>query len=400
MFDFRQTRPVVLAGAVRTPIGKFGGELRALSAVELGVAAATEALNRAGISTDDVDEAIFGHARQAGAGPNPARQVSIGAGVSESTPAFTVNQACASGLKAVMLAAQTVALGGADVVLAGGMESMSNTPYLLPEVRFGYRMGNAKVVDGMYRDGFMCPMCGDLMGATAERLAEKYQIGRKAQDDYAVETHRRAQAAKTAGRFHDEIVPVEIPARKGESVVVTTDQHPRDDLTVEDMASLPPVFKENGTVHAGNSSGVTDGGAAVLVMSEDAATRHGVNVMAHVIAATQAGVAPSIMGMGPVPAMRQLMELLRIGIPDIDLIELNEAFAAQVLAVDQELQLDQEKLNVNGGAIALGHPIGCTGTRILVTLVHEMVRRGAKRGVATLCVSGGMGSSLLVERSS
>jgi len=399
MFDFRQTRPVVLAGAVRTPIGKFGGELRALSAVELGVAAATEALKRAGISTDDVDEAIFGHARQAGAGPNPARQVSIGAGVAESTPAFTVNQACASGLKAVMLAAQTVALGGADVVLAGGMESMSNTPYLLPEARFGYRMGNAKVVDGMYRDGFMCPLCGDLMGATAERLARRYQISRKAQDGYAIETHRRAQAARVDGRFHDEIVPVEVPTPRGESVVVSTDEHPREDLTVKHLANLPPVFKENGTVHAGNSSGVTDGGAAVLVMSEEAAKRHEVNVMAHIIAATQAGVSPSIMGMGPVPAMRELMEFLKIRIADIDLIELNEAFAAQVLAVDQELQLDQEKLNVNGGAIALGHPIGCTGTRILVTLLYEMVRRGAKRGVATLCVSGGMGSSLLVERS-
>jgi acetyl-CoA C-acetyltransferase len=369
-----------------------------LSAVELGVAAADDALTRAGIATDDVDEVIFGHARQAGAGPNPARQVSIGAGVAESTPAFTVNQACASGLKAVMLAAQTVALGGAEVILAGGIESMSNTPYLLPKARFGYRMGNAKVVDGMYRDGFMCPLCGDLMGATAERLAEKYQISRKAQDDYAVETHRRAQAAKVAGRFLDEIVPVEVPSRKGASVVVSTDQHPRENLTAKHMANLPPVFRENGTVHAGNSSGVTDGGAAVLVMSEEAAGRHGVNVMAHVIAATQAGVAPSIMGMGPVPSMRELMELLEIRIADIDLIELNEAFAAQVLAVDQELQLDQEKLNVNGGAIALGHPIGCTGTRILVTLLHEMVRRSAKRGVATLCVSGGMGSSLLVER--
>tara|TARA_B100000929_G_C15430777_1_gene394600 strand:+ start:39 stop:821 length:783 start_codon:yes stop_codon:yes gene_type:complete len=260
-------------------------------------------------------------------------------------------------------------------------------------------MGNAKVVDGMYRDGFMCPLCGDLMGATAERLAQKYQIGRKAQDDYAVETHRRAQAAWEAGRFLDEIVPVEVPARKGESVVVNTDQHPRDNLTVEQMASLPSVFRENGTVHAGNSSGVTDGGASVLVMSEEAAKRHDVNVMAHVIAATQAGVAPSIMGMGPVPAMQELMEFLKIAIADIDLIELNEAFAAQVLAVDQELQLDHERLNVNGGAIALGHPIGCTGTRILVTLLHEMVRRDAKRGVATLCVSGGMGSSLLVERS-
>ena len=398
MFDFRQVRRVVLAGAVRTPIGKFGGALQSLSAVDLGTAAAIAAVGSAGISLDDVDEAIFGHARQAGAGPNPARQVSIGAGVPESSPAFTVNQACASGLKAVILGAQTVALGGAEVVLAGGIESMSNTPYLLPEARFGYRMGNSKIVDGMYRDGFMCPLCGDLMGQTAERLAEIYEIDRKSQDAYATETQRRAQIARAAGYFEAEIVPVEVTQPNGDPLVVICDEHPRDDLTVEQMASLPPAFHENGTVHAGNSSGVTDGGAAVVVMSEDAAERHGVNAMARVVAATQAGVDPAIMGIGPVPAMRELMGSLALGIADIDLIELNEAFAVQVLAVDRELQFDHDKLNVNGGAIALGHPIGCTGTRILVTLLHEMGRRDAKCGVATLCVSGGMGLSLLVER--
>ena len=398
MFDFRQARPIVLAGAVRTPIGKFGGVLLPLSAVDLGVFAAIAAVERAGISPDDVDEAIFGHARQAGAGPNPARQVSMGAGIPESSPAYTVNQACASGLKAVILAAQTVAFGGAEVVLAGGIESMSNTPYLLPEARFGYRMGNSKVVDGMYRDGFMCPLCGDLMGRTAERLAEKYNIGREEQDAYAMETQHRAQAARQAGRFDAEIVAVEVPQRKGDPLVVEHDEHPRDDMTMEQLAKLPAIFKQDGTVHAGNSSGVTDGAAAIVVMSEDAAERLGVEPMARVVAATQAGVDPAIMGIGPVPSMQKLLEGLEIGIPDIDLIELNEAFAVQVLAVARELQLDRDKLNVNGGAIALGHPIGCTGTRILVTLMHEMTRRGSKRGVVTLCVSGGMGTSLLVER--
>ncbi len=398
MFDFRQARPIVLAGAVRTPIGKFGGNLLPLSAVDLGVAAAIAAVERAGISPDDVDEAVFGHARQAGAGPNPARQVSMGAGVPESSPAYTVNQACASGLKAVILAAQTVALGGAEVMLAGGTESMSNTPYLLPEARFGYRMGNSEVVDGMYRDGFMCPLCGDLMGRTAERLAEKYDIGREEQDAYAMETQHRAQAARAAGRFEAEIVSVEVPQRRSDPLAVDRDEHPRDDVTMEQLAKLTPVFKENGTVHAGNSSGVTDGGAAVVVMSEDAAERLGVEPMARVVAATQAGVDPAIMGIGPVPSMQKLLGGLGIDIADIDLVELNEAFAVQVLAADRELQLDRDVLNVNGGAIALGHPIGCTGTRILVTLLHEMARRGSKRGVVTLCVSGGMGTSLLVER--
>ncbi len=398
MFDFRQARPIVLAGAVRTPIGKFGGALLPLSAVDLGVAAAIAAVERAGISPADVDEAVFGHARQAGAGPNPARQVSMGAGIPASSPAYTVNQACASGLKAVILAAQTVAFGAAEVVLAGGIESMSNTPYLLPEARFGYRMGNSEVVDGMYRDGFMCPLCGDLMGRTAERLAEKYNIGREEQDAYARETQHRAQAARQAGRFDAEIVAVEVPQRKGDPLVVERDEHPRDDITMEQLAKLPAIFKQDGTVHAGNSSGVTDGAAAIVVMSKDAAERLGVEPMARVVAATEAGVDPAIMGIGPVPSMQKLLEGLEIGIPDIDLIELNEAFAVQVLAVDRELQLDRDKLNVNGGAIALGHPIGCTGTRILVTLLHEMTRRGSKRGVVTLCVSGGMGTSLLVER--
>ena len=398
MLDFRKGRGVVLAGAVRTPIGKFGGVLRPLSAVQLGAAAARAALARSGVPAAAVDETIIGHARQAGAGPNPARQISIAAGIPETAPAFTVNQACASGLKAVILAAQSVALGAADVVLAGGTESMSNTPYLLTGARWGYRLGNAEVVDGQYRDGFLCPLCGDLMGRTAERLAERYEIGREEQDRYAVLTQRRAQAARQEGRFAAEIVPVEVAGGKDGPQEVAVDEQPRDDVTLEQLGRLPPVFKEGGTVHAGNSSGVTDGGAAIIVLSEVKAEELGVAPMARIVAATQAGVDPAVMGIGPVPALRELMEGTDLSIADLDLVELNEAFAAQVLAVDRELGFDHQRLNVNGGAIALGHPIGCSGTRIVVTLLHEMARRDAERGVATLCVSGGMGTSLLVER--
>ena len=364
------------------------------------MAAATAALERAGIDAEQIDESVFGHARQAGAGPNPARQVSIGAGAPDSSPAFTVNQACGSGLKSIILATQTVALGGADVMLAGGMESMSNTPYLLTGARWGYRLGHDQVVDGQYRDGFLCPLCGDLMGRTAERLAEQYDISREEQDAYAMETQHRAQAAREAGRFDAEVIAVSVPQRQGDARIIDSDEHPRDNVTLEQLAKLPTVFKEEGTVHPGNSSGVTDGAAALIVLSEETAERYDVTPMARVVAAAQAGVDPAIMGIGPVPAMQQLMEGLDIGLADIDLIELNEAFAAQVIAVDRELQLDRDKLNVNGGAIALGHPIGCTGTRVMVTLLHEMERRGAARGVATLCVSGGMGTSLLIERDS
>ncbi|MGD8328108.1 MAG: acetyl-CoA C-acetyltransferase [Acidobacteriota bacterium] len=398
MFDFRTTRPVVLAAPVRTPIGKFGGALSSVSAVELGTVAAREALARSGVAPDAVDETIIGHGRQGGCGPNPGRQVSAAAGVPFETPAYTVNQACASGLKTVILAAQSIAMGAAEVVLAGGMESMSNTPYMLPRARWGYRMGNDELVDGMYRDGFLCPLCGELMGKTAENLAERYDISRAEQDEYAMRTQHRAQAAREAGRFVEEIVGVQVPQRRGDPLRVNIDEHPRDDVTLEQLARLPAVFKKDGTVHAGNASGITDGAAALLVLSEESAERHGVTPVARLIAATQAGVDPAFMGIGPVPATRELLGGLEIGLADIDLIELNEAFAAQVIAVDRELQLDHERLNVNGGAIALGHPIGCSGTRILVTLLHEMARRGARRGLATLCVSGGMGTSLLVER--
>ncbi|MFQ5742051.1 MAG: thiolase family protein [Acidobacteriota bacterium] len=402
MFDFRAARPVVLAAPVRTPIGRFGGALRSLGAVQLGIGAAKAVLKRSGMAAAEISETVFGHARQAGCGPNPARQIAMGAGVPETSPAYTVNQACASGLKAVMLAAQTVAAGAAEVMLAGGTESMSNTPYLLPGARWGYRLGHAEVLDGQYRDGFLCPLCGELMGSTAERLAEQYEISRQEQDRYAMETQRRCQLAREDGRFVDEIVPVEVSVGKGgETAIVDVDEHPRDEVTMEQLARLSPVFKkEDGTVHAGNSSGVVDGAAAMLVLSEDAARRLAVEPMARLVVATQAGVDPAVMGIGPVPAVRELLAATDLSLADIDLVELNEAFAAQVLAVDRQLHFDADRLNVNGGVIALGHPIGCTGARILVTLMHEMCRRQARRGLATLCVSGGMGASMLVERTS
>jgi acetyl-CoA C-acetyltransferase len=315
------------------------------------------------------------------------------------TPSFTVNQACASGLKSILLAAQSIALGSADVVVAGGMESMSNTPYMLPTARWGARLGHAPLIDLQYRDGFLCPLCGDMMGRTAERLAEQYEIGRREQDEYAVESQRRAQQARREGWFEREIVPVDLPGRRGPTTL-STDEHARDDVTLEDLARLRPVFKDDGTVHPGNSSGITDGAAAVVVMSAPAAAKYGAPVQGRLLAASQAGVDPAIMGIGPVPAVRELLERTGIDLADIDLIELNEAFAAQVIAVQRDLGLDLRRTNVGGGAIALGHPIGCTGTRIVVTLLHALERLGLRSGLATLCVSGGMGTSLLLERSS
>ncbi len=397
MIDLRSGRPVVIAGAVRTPIGKFGGALRALSAVDLGVVAVRAALERAAVPADRVDETIMGHGRQAGCGPNPARQVSVRAGIPVSAPAYTVNQACASGLKSIILAAQSIALGAADVIVAGGMESMSNTPYLLPTARWGSRLGHAELLDGQYKDGFLCPLCGQLMGRTAETVAERYGISRAEQDEYAAASQRRAQAARAEGRFAAEIAAVRVPERGGERRV-DVDEHPRENVTPEQLARLEPVFKAGGTVHPGNSSGITDGAAAVVVLAAEVAERLGVEPQARLVAATQAGVDPSVMGIGPVPAVRELLAATQLELSAIDLIELNEAFAAQVLAVARDLRLPLERTNVNGGAIALGHPIGCTGARIVVTLVHELARRRGRRGLATLCVSGGMGSSLLLER--
>jgi acetyl-CoA C-acetyltransferase len=390
-------RPVYVLSAARTPIGKFGGSFAALTAVELGATAARAAIERSGLPASAIDEAIFGHARQAGGGPNPGRQASHRAGVPDSVPAFTVNKACASSLKAITLGALSIAAGENDVVLAGGQECMSATPYLLPRARFGTKMGHTEVVDGMYRDGFLCPLCGQLMGETAENLVREYGISRAEQDAFAVETQRRAGEAIRAGRFADEIVAVTIAGKKGD-VAVVADEHPRPETTLESIAKLPPVFEKNGTVHAGNSSGITDGAAAVILATEEAVARAGVEPLARVAAWASAGVDPSRMGIGPVPAVRALLEKTKRKLSDIDLIELNEAFAAQMIACERDLSLDMAKVNVNGGAIALGHPIGATGARIVTTLLHEMKRRRASSGIATLCVSGGMGMAVLFER--
>ena len=390
-------RDAFIVAPVRTPIGKFGGAFADLVASDLGAAAARGTLVRSGIDPAAVGEVIFGHGRQAANGPNPARQVGRKAGLPDAAPAYTVNKACASSLKALTLAAGAIRLGEQEVVLAGGHEAMSRTPYFLDRARFGYRLGHAELIDGMYLDGFLCPLCGELMGATAENLADRYSIGRDEQDAFAVETQRRCGEATAAGRFDDEKVPVEVPGRKG-AVTVTDDEHPRPDATVEGMRILKPVFRKDGTVHAGNASGITDGGASMLVVSGDAVRSHGLTPEARIVDWTVAGVDPSLMGIGPVPAVRALLERNSLSAGDVDLVELNEAFAVQALACMKDLDLDPARVNVNGGAIALGHPIGATGSRIVVTLLHEMRRRGARRGIATLCVSGGMGMAVLFER--
>jgi acetyl-CoA C-acetyltransferase len=387
---------IFILSAVRTPIGKFGGSLLSLTAADMGVTAAKAALERAGIRPEQVGEAIFGNARQAGGGPNPARQISIRSGVPQEVPAYTVNMACASGMKSIALGAQEIATGNLDCVLAGGTESMSRLPYYLDGARWGYRLGNQELVDGMYRDGFFCPMARIVMGETAEILAEQYKISREEQDQYALCSQQRAERAQASGRFQSEIVPVALDGNKGPQVFAR-DEHIYLGATLEKMAKLPPVFSKTGTITAGNSSGITDGAAAVVLASERFVRENKLRPLARIVAATTAGVDPRAMGIGPVPAIRKLQEKTGLRVDDYDLIEINEAFAAQVLACDRELQFDRDKLNVNGGAIALGHPIGCTGARITVTLVHEMLKRKAKKGMATLCVSGGLGMAMAVE---
>lgn len=394
----KSNKQIYLTAPVRTPIGKFGGCLSTLSATDLGIAVVKETIRRAAIEPGQIDEVIFGNARQAGVRPNPARHMAYKSGCPETVPAYTINKACASGMKTIVNAYQAIALGDAEVILAGGTESMSNTPYLLPRARWGYRLGHAELVDGMYRDGFLCPLCEQVMGETAENLAEKYQITRQEADEYALRSQKRYEMAKKENRFADEVVPIEIEDKKGNKSIIDKDEHPRPGTTLEALTKLKPVFKENGTVHAGNASGITDGAASVLVVSQEKITDLNIKPIARILDYTVAGVDPSIMGIGPVPAIQKLLKRNNLTLKDIDLIELNEAFAVQILACHRELNFDMDKLNVNGGAIALGHPIGCTGTRIVVTLLHEMVKRGANLGLATLCVSGGMGMTLLVER--
>jgi acetyl-CoA C-acetyltransferase len=387
---------VYILSAARTPIGKFGGSLASKTAADMGVVAARAAIERAGIRPDQVEESIFGNARQAGGGPNPARQISIRSSVPQEVPAYTVNKACASGLKSIALAYQEIATGNLDCALAGGTESMSRLPYYLDGARWGYRLGNQELVDGMYRDGFFCPLAKMLMGETAEVLAEQYKITREEQDAYALCSQTRAAAAVESGRFDNELTPVTLESKKG-TQNFSDDEHLFLGATMEKLAKLSPVFSKDGTITAGNSSGITDGAAAVVLASEEFTKKNNHKPLARILAVTSAGVDPRIMGIGPVPALRKMQQKHQLRVDDFDLIELNEAFAAQVIACDRELHFDREKLNVNGGAIALGHPIGCTGTRITVTLLHEMLKRKAKRGVATLCVSGGMGMALAIE---
>jgi len=390
-------KPVFLAGAVRTPIGRFGGALKDLTAADLGVTVAKESLRRANLRPDQIDDSIWGCARQAGGGPNVARQITFRAGAPETVPAFTVNQACGSGLRAIILAAEKVMLGRANIVLAGGTESMSRVPYFAEGARWGARLGHVDLTDGMYRDGFNDPLSGMVMGETAEELAKRYEIARDEQDEYALRSQQRAAAAIAGGKFDQEIVPLQLKTRKGE-VTFARDEHPRANTTTDDLKRLSPVFSQDGTITAGNSSGITDGAAAVLVMTEDALKNSAAEPLARIVDYEIVGVPPEIMGIGPVPATSALLERQKLSLSGVDLVELNEAFAAQVIACDRELQFDPDRLNVNGGAIALGHPIGCTGVRITTTLLYEMQKRNAKRGLATLCISGGMGISLLLER--
>lgn len=389
-------RDVYILSAVRTPIGKFGGSLASLIAADTGVAAAKAAMERAGVHPEQVEETIFGNARQAGGGPNPARQISIRSGVPKEVPAYTVNQACASGMKSIALGYQEIAVGNLDCVLAGGTESMSRLPYYLDGARWGYRLGNQELVDGMYRDGFFCPLAKMVMGETAEILAEQYKITRDEQDQFALCSQTRAAAALAAGRFQEELVAVSLETKKG-AQIFSADEHPFVGASLEKLTKLPPVFSKNGSITAGNSSGITDGAAAMILAGDEFMKRNHLRPLARVLAVTSAGVDPKIMGIGPVPALEKMESKHGLRLTDFDLVELNEAFAAQVLACDRELHLDHSRLNVNGGAIALGHPIGCTGTRITVTLLHEMLKRKAGRGVATLCVSGGLGMALALE---
>jgi acetyl-CoA C-acetyltransferase len=392
---------VAIVSAVRTPIGSFGGGLKDISAAELGGVAARAAMGRAGVSPDQVDEVIFGCARQAGIGPNVARQISWRSGIPVERVAYTVNKACGSGLKAITLAAQSIMLGESKVVLAGGVEQMSQIPYLLLKARWGYRLGNDTVVDSNYRDGYDCPLCNMVMGETVDRLAEEYGVTREMQDAFALESHEKAVAAWEAGHFRAEVVPVEVPGPKGTVTMVDRDERPRSDTTVQKLARLNPVFRpaqDGGTITAANASGITDGAAALVLMDADWARSLGLEPLAVLVGFASAGVDPARMGLGPVPATQKVLQQTGLGLADMDLIELNEAFAAQVLIVESELDWDQSRRNVHGGAVALGHPTGCTGSRIVVTLLHAMRQRDAELGLATLCISGGLGMSLVVRR--
>ncbi|MBL7906833.1 MAG: acetyl-CoA C-acetyltransferase [Bacteroidales bacterium] len=391
-------REVVIVSAARTPIGTFGGSLAGVGAVDLGVTAAKEAIKRAGIDPALIDDVIIGNILSAGLGQNVARQIAIYSGIPETVTAMTINKLCGSGLRAVSMAAQFIMLGDAEVILAGGTESMSNAPYLLPKVRFGYRMGDGKVVDSMIHDGLTETFNNYHMGVTAENIAKQWNISRAEQDEFALRSQLKAEAAQKSGRFAAEIAPVVIPQRKGDPVIVDSDEYPRHGTTLEKLAKLPPAFDKEGTVTAGNASGINDGAAMLIVMSKQKALELGLTPLVTIKSYASAALDPKIMGYGPVPATRKALERMGYHADQLDLVEANEAFASQSIAVVRDLGLDPDKVNVNGGAIALGHPIGASGARILTTLIYEMLRRDVKTGLATLCIGGGMGTSLIVER--
>ena len=392
------TKEVVIVSAVRTAIGSFQGSLKDVPATKLGALVIKEALVKAGIEPNQVSEVIMGNVLQAGLGQNPARQASIFAGLPDTVPSMTINKVCGSGLKAIHLATQAIVSGDSDIVVAGGMENMSQAPYLLKNAREGFRMGDQKVVDSMISDGLWCAFNDYHMGITAENLCDRYGISREEQDEFSARSQQRAVNAIEAGKFKEEIVPVEIPQRKGDPIIFDTDEYVKQGSTAEKLAGLRPAFKKEGSVTAGNASGINDGAAAVVVMSKEKADELGLTPLATIIANASAGVDPSVMGIGPVQAVKNVFQKSGLSMADMDLVEANEAFAAQSIAVDRELSFNHEKLNVNGGAIALGHPIGASGTRIFVSLLHEMIKQDAKTGLATLCIGGGQGVATIIKR--
>ena len=392
---------VAIVSAARTPIGNFGGSIKSISAAQLGEIAAKAAIERAGLAPDQVDESIFGTARQAGLGPNIARQIAWRVKMPKDKVAYTVNKACGSGLKSITLGAQSIMLGENQIVLAGGVEQMSQTPYLLPNARWGYRLGDGKIVDTHYQDGYNCPMSEMVMGETVDRLAEEYQISREMQDQFAADSHQKAISAWDRGDFDSEVVPVEVPGRKGAVTIFERDERPRADSTAETLKKLRPIFRkeeDGGTITAANASGITDGAAAVILMRADIAKAEGIEPLGILEGFASGGVAPERMGLAPVPATNKLLTQTGFVLSDFGLIEINEAFAGQVLIVEKELDWDVARRNVNGGAVALGHPTGCTGTRIVVTLLHAMQKRDVELGLATLCISGGLGMSVAIKR--
>lgn len=390
-------REVVIVSAARTAIGNYGGSLAGFSAIDLGVIAAREAITRAGILSSEINESIVGNILSAGLGQNIARQISVKAGIPENSPAMAINKLCGSGLRAVSMAAQFIMLGDAEVILAGGTESMSNAPYLLNQARFGYRMGHNQLLDSMITDGLTDAFNNYHMGITAENIASQWNISRAEQDQFALLSQQKTARAQKEGKFNAEIVPVEIPQRKGSPILFSIDEFPKNDLSIEQLTKLRPAFKSDGTVTAGNASGINDGAAMLVIMSAEKAKKMGLKPLVKIVSYASAALDPKIMGYGPVPATKEALQRANIKIEDIDLIEANEAFAAQSIAVARDLKLDPAKVNVNGGAIALGHPIGASGARILTTLIYEMKRSNAKTGLATLCIGGGQGTALIVE---